>query len=382
MDKIFERAISFLVEKKIDQYTKVLEKTLESRLGEIIQQMLQKNASRIADFFSERLAELINSLSFPETIDALIHDTFHLQIQGIIESENDLEKQKEFLDKMALVAQITPTSDDTLDAQIRAQNHLNSVTIHGGREAFFKYLQLKKFNENIAASSYFKQCMTQQMQLTLQGKDPCLVRRSNENALYSGIAENLLNLMAPTRKKIGLNGEIEEINPFVELWDRLYVPEAFYALLKHSEELTQEFIIPETTELLKKIKQPAVEIIKSLFQSTTKDLLQKQLEVAVRKTFEKITIPENLNLHHAEKTFPNINSLLVETFSKQELGRNLSEFIPLFHKLITSVKSEHDKHFRMIQQTLIRLTKSKFHQFNPEEFYSVEKKKKKKMKLC
>lgn len=376
IDKIFERSVSLLVEKKIDHYSHVLEKTMQRHLAEIIHQMMQKNVTRIADFFSERLSELISSMPFTETIDGLIHDILYLQVQGIIQSDNELERQKEFLDKKApAIARLAPLNVEAVEAQIHAQNHLNSVEQHGGKEAFLQHMFLEKFTAHPTCTAHMQQVINQEIKLILKGKDPHSVRRASEKALCSNAAENLLNLMMPIRKKVGAHGEVEEVDPFAELWDRFYLPEEFRELSKYFEELTQEFVTPETTALLEKIKQPAQEIIKNLFKSTAKDLLKKQLGDVVQKVFEKITIPEKINEINAETTLPAVNSILITTFSKQVLGRHLKEFTPLFHKLITCDSAERAQQIRLIQQTLIKLTKSKFQHFNPAEFYSIESEK-------
>lgn len=372
VDKIFERTISLLVEKKIDQYSHILESTMQRRLGEIIQQMMKKNAGRIADFFSERISELISSMPFTQTIDELIHNTLRLQILGIIDAENDLEVQKQLLEKATALAAVVPKNEEALEAQIRAQNHLNSVEKHGGKEAFLKHAYLEKFSQHPACSPALQQIIDQEINLILQGKDPSVARRASQKALYTTIAENLVTLMTPTRKKLGANGEVEETDPFIELWDMLYLPEEFTTLIKHSEELAQELVTPDTTALFEKIKQPAVEILKNLFKSTAKDLLKKHLVEVVQTAFEKITSPEKINEMSAEVIFPVLNSILVETFTKHELGRNLKEFAPLFHKLVTGPSDEHDKQVRTIQYALIKLAKSKFQQFKPSEFYSTE----------
>lgn len=370
IDRVFERLISLLVEKKVDQYSSFLEKTMQRHLGEIIHQMMQKNAVRVSDFFSERISELITTMSFTETVDSLIHNTFTQQIQAISIAEDNREEEKQFLEKASAIAKIVPNTAESLEAQIRAQNHLNSVLKHGGDEAFLNHTLLEAFSKHPTCHPVIKQMIEQEIQWIMQGKDPGVVRRASEKALYTNLAENLLDLMMPIRKRLGTNGEIEEIDPFVDLWDRLYLPDEFYNLIKQSEELTQEFATPEMTALLEKIKLPVVEIIKKTFIVIVKDKLKKQLVDIVHSAFEKIINPEKVNEINAEHSLPSLNKNLIETFSKQELGRRLNEFAPLFYALVTSDSSEHDERFLELQQALIKQVKSKFDQFNPNEFYS------------
>jgi hypothetical protein len=375
IDKVFERLISLLVEKKVDQYSNFLERTMQRHLGEIIHQMMQKNAVRISDYFSERFSELISTMSFTETFDSLIHNTFSQQIQAVSVSEDKREEEKQFLEKTKGIATIIPNTPESLDAQIRAQNHLNSVLKHGGDEAFLEHTLLEAFSKHPACNPFTRQIIEQEIQLIVQGKDPGVVRRASEKALYTGISENLLELMMPTRKRLGATGEIEGIDPFVELWDRLYLPEEFYDLVKQFEELTQEFATPETTSLIEKIKLPVNEIIKKTFVVIVQDKLKKQLVNIVGSAFEHITNTDKINEINAENSLPKLNKILVETFTKHELERNLKTFASLFHALVTSSSTEHDDHSLKLQQELIALVKSKFGQFNPNEFYSKDVKK-------
>ena len=374
LDKIFERSISLLVEKKIDEYSHMLEKIMQRRLGEIVQHAMQKNAARIADFFSERISELINAMSFKDTFDALIHDTLHLQIQGIIESENHFEESRQTLEKSYHIAQIEPKTVEAVDAQIRAQNHLKTVEMYGGAEAYLQMTYMEKLREHPSCSQHLKQVIDQEKLLIQQGKDPRVVKSSIEKALYATIAENFLNLMTPTRKKLDVNGEVIEIDPFLELWDRLYLPEEFHDLIKQSGQLTQEFVTPEMTFLMEKIKQPSLEIIKSFFKSTTKDLLRKKIEEIVKDGFENITIPEKLNELNAETTFPSINLLLIETLAGQVVEKNIKEFAPMFYEMLASDQKDRNHHLKTIQHSLIKLTKGKFNLFNPLKFYTEEEK--------
>lgn len=372
IDKIFERVISLLVEKKVDQYSNFLEKTMQRRLGEIIHNMMQKNAVRISDFFTERLSELLSTMSFTHTLDSLIHHTLHKQVSGIEISEEKKEEERQFLEKTSGIARIIPTTPESLDAQIRAQNHLNSVLKHGGHEAYLEHAQLEAYSQHSACNPFIKQMIEQEIQLVVEGKDPNAVRRASEKALYTNISENLLDLMMPIRKKLGSNGEIEEIDPFADLWDRLFLPDEFYDLVKQCEDLTQEFTTPETTTLLEMIRMPVIEIIKKIFVVITKDKLKKQLIGIVQTAFEKITDPEKIDKINAKNVLPNLNINLLETFVKQELERRINEFAPLFYELVMTDSIEHDDRFLQLQQTLIKTVKSKFEQFNPDQFYSLE----------
>jgi hypothetical protein len=277
IDKVFEKVITLMVEKKIDHYSSYLEKTIHGHLGTIIHQMMEKNATRITDFFSERISELISSMPFTEMVDGFIEETIASQVQGIIAAENAYEEEKQFLEKAKAIAKIVPNTPESLEAQIRAQNHLNSVDRHGSEEDYLQHVRKEHFSKQRGCNPQLQQLIEQEIQLTVEGKDPAPIRRATEKAQYTAIAEKLLNLMMPIRKQVGINGEIEELDPFAELWERLHFPEEFNELFKQTEELTQEFVTPETTILLEKIKQPAIEILKNL--QSRKILIRSMLTI-------------------------------------------------------------------------------------------------------
>lgn len=372
IDKVVERAIAILVERKIDQYARLLEKTMQGRLGEIAQHMLRVNSSRLADFFSERLSDLISSSPFTETFDALLRDVVSKHINGVIESEKYKTENEKLIEKARHTAQIDPSKPEEEETKKRAQKHLDSVAAHGGQEAFLQHMLLEKYSQHPVCSPDVKQIIDQEILLAKQGNDPSPARKANEKAIFDGIAENLLDLITPVKKKAGSNGEVEEVDAFRELWDRLYFPEEFYDLIEHVEELSKEFVTPETTALFSSIKSPSLEIVKSIFKSSAKELLRKHLVQIVQTAFKKVIDPKSLNEINAMTTLPAINAQLIRVFMRQEMGDKLDDFAPLFHKLVTNNPDLHEANVADIHAVLVKLVKEKFHHFDPKSFFTSE----------
>jgi len=379
IDKVFEMAITMLVERKVDQYANLLEKTLQRRLGEIVHHTLNINATHFADFFSERFAELIGSMPFTATFDHFIHEIVAKQISSYIEAEKVVEKGDEqheahraVLEKAKLAASMNPKNSEELEAKVRAQTHLVSVAKHGGDEAYLENVLIEKFTTLPGCNPHIKQIVAQQAKFYQQGKDPALAKKIHEKALFTSFAENLLTLMLPIKKQVGAEGEIQEIDPFMELWDRLHLPDEFYGLIQHIEELASEFITPETLSLFGRVKQPTIDMFKSMFKTAAQDLLKKQLVSLLQQAFEQITKPESLNEIVAENILPAVNAKLVQVFIYQELGRNIKALAPLFHTLVKEGPEQRDINIRALQKALLKITKEKFKQFDGKGFHLTE----------
>ena len=301
-----------------------------------------------------------------------MHNVLALQIQGYLSAESALEKHRAVLEKAKLAAQILPRNSEEIETKIRAQNHLNSVAQYGGEKPYFERVLIEEFSEHEACSPTMQQIIREQISLTLQGKDPGLVKQARQKAIFTGLAENMLALMLPVRKKIGANGDVEEVEPFMQLWEKLYLPKEFHELIKHVEELVSEFITPETATLFASIKQPALNIIQNMIKSAGQDMLKKQLVQVVQKAFEKLTLPANLDELNANVTLPAINAQLIKTLIAQQLSPNAKAAAPLFHALLVEQAPRRETNIKAIQELLIKLTKENFNHFTGKNFYVKE----------
>lgn len=374
IDKVFERAVSILVEKKIDHYAQILENTIHGSLSEITQQTLRINAERMTDFFSERASDLIASAEFAKTFDHILHNVASPQIKAATKAHSEFDTQKQFLEeRIPQILDHEPMNKEEEEARSQAEKHLQSVQNHGGKELFLHHMLLERFSKEEVCNSNIKQIIDQEIKLALEGKDSSFATRASESAIFTTIAENLLDLMTAPKKRVGPNGEIEEIDAFIELWNRLYFPDELHELVKHTEELMDEFITPETAALLGHIKAPAIEIAKNIFKSTVEEYLKKHLIELVRKSFELLTLPKNLDELLAVNALPAVNALLVRVFIQQEIEDNVKILAPLFQALIAEDDSvQHEINASQVQQALIKIGKNKFRHFDPEKFALTE----------
>jgi hypothetical protein len=372
IDSLFERSIAILVEHKIDQYAHLLERTMQRQLADITHEMMRINAQRMTDFFSERIADLINSMPFTDTFDAVIHDVIFPHIEGINEAQKAVKEFKELYEEAKKIAVISPKNSQEETSQRQAKSLLETVAKYPNEEEFFRTQLIKKYSGQTVCTTNIRQLIDQEIAITLQGGNPAHARTANENAFLTTISENILDLMTPIKKRICADGTIEEIDPFIELWDRLYFPKELQEIFKHCTEMVSEFVTPETTNLFKTIKAPTIEILKTIFRSQAKDYLQKWLVQAVRVGFEKVIDPTTFNELTVDSIAPSINTKLLQVLLEQNVEYNLAKFSPFIHTMMTDDPANHESNMEKLQKEIIAHAKSSFKLFNPDSFYTAE----------
>lgn len=371
IDKVFEKAISLLIEKQIDQYANIIEKTMERRLGKIVHHMMRVNAGRVSDFFTNRFSELISFVPFKEMFDTVIHEIVAAQIQGYISAERQVQDDKALLINVKKAAQIVPKDAVELEIKAKAQNHLASIEKHGGETAFFEHVFLESFGKERACSSHTQEIIHQQIELTLQGKDPSFSNKECQKETFTKLADQILALMLPSRKRLEANGQIEEIDPFTQLWEQLYFPPEFYQLENHIKELASEFITPEATSIVTRF-MPNSANIQSIFKSIVQDMLKKQLVKVIQLAFDKLTTPASLTELMGAEILPSINQQLVKIFIGQQLSYNIRTIAPMLWDILNSTGSKQEAHLLQLQTLLIEITKNKSRHFTSTAFFAEE----------
>lgn len=372
IDKVFESAIIFLVERKIDHYATILEKTLKRRLGEILQNTIRVNALNIANYFSARFAELITNMPYTKTVDNLISQVFAKHIEGYLVATKGMENHLKVLSKARRAIKLDAKTPAQIKVKKEAEEHLASVQNHGGEEKFLYDMFLEEFSRQPCCNPNIKKIIDQHLYNVLQKKDPSHAIPGIESSMYALLAGEITKLMLPSKKVINESGQVEERDPLVDLWNQLYLPDEFYELLKHVEELASEFITPEIVSLFASVKEPLLAGIEKLAMTLAQELLKNQLVDIIKKSFEIFANSENLDELAAETLLPNLNEQILKVFVKQELGRNVAVTSPLFHDLILAIPAQREEEIEKLQDIFLGMVKNKFNKFSPVNFYVTE----------
>ena len=372
IDRVFEITTTILVEKKIDHYVNFLDETLQQRLGDILHNMILVNTVNIANYFSGRFSEMMTHFPYPETYDKLTSSIFAKQLEGFVTAKEAAKDHKKLLEKSRQAIKLEAYSPAEIKAKSRAEMHLAIVEQHGGEERFLQHMFLEAFSKQKCCNPNVLQIIEQQISTTLQNRDPKNAIHAIEQSFFASIADEIMTLMLPTRKKRGPNGVVEETEAVVELWNQLYLPPEFLELMKHVVEITSEFITPDTTSLFASIKEPLLMVTQKLAITLAQDMFKKKLVALLQKCFEMIANPEDLNELSAESILPTINELLLSYFMNQEIGRNAVKITPLFRDLVHSISVNRDAAYKKVQEGFLKIVKAKFHEFQGKNFHVTE----------
>lgn len=358
IDKIFELSVTFIIEKKIDYFDTFLQKTFKQRLDEIVYRMLRINATRLIDFFSERFAELISSMDFTKTIDN-IDTLFAKQVEGIHIAEKTRDVHRTVLAKAKQVAGVSAQTPEALKTKTQAEHHLESVSKHGSEVDFLHQIFLEKFSEQHGCNEAIRRIIKERGTQIQKGHHPGPAQKSIEKGLYHEVSDIIISLMLPIKKRSLPTGEIEEIDPFSEIWDRLNFPEEFLEIIKQIEELANEFITADTVALFSDIKKPTIDIVKNMFRTAARDLLKKNLVTILHNTFESLSKPSQIDAIAAESVLPTLNESLLQSLISQELGRHIKAFTPLFCTLLNDGSANRQFNIEAIKRKLIPMAQAR-----------------------
>lgn len=372
IDKVFETAVSFLLDRKIDQCTQNLAKTLEQRLNLLIKKTMKINAKRLVDFFSYRLSELLTSMPYTETFDALFSNVIDPHICAILSAEKMMDTHRELLEKANDVVKRAHHSRAEFRIKLKAQEHLKTVSKHGGEQPFLEHMFLEEFGNQPGCSPEMKQIIRQQINLIVQQTDPSQARQASEKAAFVAIADNILGLFLAPRKKLDRNNMLVDVDPFVELWNLIYLPKEVNELFRQLEEFGNEFITPDAAALVTRVQQPSLDMFKSMFKALVQDTFKKYLVRMIQTIFETLTQPNNLNELFAESIFPLINESLLEQLIAQEIGLNISKSTPRFYHLIKDGAPLRELNLKRLRDHLIKNSKAQLQQLSEKKFFISE----------
>ena len=356
IDTIFEKAISFLVARKVCYYSDHLQKTIQRSFVEITQHALHLNTSIIADFFSEKIAALIKSISFPELFDEILHEVIGNHIKEIVIAEKHLEEAKTALEHI----------DENIYPEFY-KKYLTNIERRGGKEHFFEHITLKKFSEQQTCKLSIKRMIEQELSLAEKGIDPQHARLVGEQAIYKEISEKLYSALLCTSQKIASDGSVEEVDPFIELWNQLYFPEELRSIVNQFTELTNELVTPSIAGRLQQAKKPFLDVIKEICIGIARDSVKDIFTKVVKTGFERISNRNSWDEIFINTITPIINAQLIQYMMSQEVKYH-PDSAHFFLQLVRSEEANRPTIKENIRKKLIELTKSQFNHFDPDKF--------------
>lgn len=349
---------------KVEHFERVLCTTFKERLDDIVFRTIQINATNIVDFISERFADLISHMDFPQTFDK-IWGCLGAQIEGIIAAHKACEEHRSLLAKAKAAIAIPAYTLEAIEIKKQAIKYLETTSLHSTEEAFLAQIFVEEFSRHPSCNESTRKIIKE----TYSQLHPIAVKKSIEKVIYEELSQVFISIVLPIQERTLPSGEIEYVDSFAQLWDRLYLPEEFNEIIKQAEEIARDFIVPETISLLGSIKKPTKDIFKDMFRTAAQDVIKKYLVDVVRMVYESLAPTDQLNIVMAETLLPMINNALIRCYISIELGYNIKTIAPLLTDLLNAAPDCRNEIQKILQEKLVELILSKKGQFNGKNYF-------------
>ena len=371
----------FLTEKKTQYSKKIAEKideklldiTQPGKLATISEETTAKVVEVVANLVSDRIMELTTSLSFEDTFDSILRNVISDGVTAQIIAADEVKSNE--VDLAATKKQILKLHDqiEALETDITTANHIlddplskehkkagktkiekekllekakqelekcveliNEVDEHLGEANYLEHSYLDKFASSAACDPIIKELTSRYIILRKQGIDPSAVVKSTERAIYSSLAEQFLPLILTPQKIEDANGESKEVEFFDYIVEKMAFPEELDEIKELVFSLGSEFTTPEVMNLLQRVQEPVIEIIRSTVKTQVEKQLHQRVTLEIEEICQKIVDPEKLDKLLANIVLPFVDDILMQQFTRQLVQANGKDFTPLFYRYMAA----------------------------------------------
>lgn len=299
IQNLSKAALTFLVQRKIDQLSKSAILKIESDLPEFVCQFIQDNVLTIVDLLSQNFAERLQNL------------------QG--------EEYTKFFDGLAKIL------NDQLTAFLEADTIVSKVKCEKeevSEEVIHRRLLAIMMNRN-----------DQIIHPVIHEKFNCKEEKQNsliEEQFYQQLSEQLLSLFLPPNEKGSIDG-------LTALWKQLPVHKEIKHLLKRTKNYFKKHISESLLENSEKVLESILSFAQKFLIHSTKALLIKQLGKFIKEWIENFSKSDTMNDFLAQNLFPAIVEVNI-----QELLFSLIQYDPPYLKKIFNelLKCQNDEEMK------------------------------------
>lgn len=368
-DKVFEVAMNYLIERKINHYLEVFNTNLQRNLNEIVLTTLKSNAERITDMLTARLGDLIEEWKFAETFDKVIHESAKDQVDRVIQAQKVKIEHEGTIKTAESLLQREPKNVKERNDRTLAERHMGIVNQQGGVENFLEQTFLEEFSKNTSGLYHLEKLVEKQSALRSIGQNSDDEKHKHDQELYVAVANEVSQLLLqPTYAN--QSNEIVEISPYSRIINQLKLPQEFYDLRDNLQIVSTDFVNPRTIDFFQQIQNPIEEALQTVFEKSVKEIAKRGLTALIKHLFEMVTIEENFDDLNADTTFPAVNKKLILTCFNLTIEQNITKLAPLLHR--TCLNRENEEYRNELKENILTLCKNGFHSFNGNEFYSLE----------
>lgn len=382
IDKVLERALTLLLDNKIDDFVQVCQNDLGKRLPEIIHKSLKENVTRISDILVRRFIAISENAPYTNTFDALI-ELIADQASAISVVEQKKEVALQEGKKLIAKAKSSPAN---LQA---AQDFLNDVNTIGEEKWLAQWVE----NESIKTFTNFevlgedgvyrKFCHPNIVKVMTDPKMKQEEKDKIEEQMFDNIANELISVLFPKQKVEYPDGTVEEVDGLIFLTGQIQIPDEFKVITNYGINITNEIITPATKEMIENIYRVAGEHagdrIKEIVIIELKKLIHTGMVRAAKILFSQFITPELINELMAKEIFPIIQKEILVSASKLIIKKNPAAYCPNFFEIIDAsdeVKRK-EKVEKLCQklhdelQKIFILNKEQFDSFSEKDFFEI-----------
>lgn len=368
-DKVFEVAMNFLIERKINHYLEVFNTSLQRNLKDIVLTTLRSNAERITDMLTARLGDLIEEWKFAESFDKVIHESAKDQVNRIVQAQKVQSDHESTINSALTLLQREPKNIKDRNDRTLAERHMGIVNQQGGVESFLEQTFLEEFSKNSDGYYQLVDLIEKQSALRSIGQSIDNEKLKHDQDLYTTVANEISQLLLQTTYANQSN-ELKEVSPYSRILKQLKLPQEFYDLKDNLQIISADFINPRTLDFLQQIQNPIGEALQVVFEKSVKEVAKRGLTALIKHLFEMITVEENFDDLNADTTFPVVNKKLILTYFNLMIEQNVAKLAPLLHR--TCLNRDNEDYRNELKEDILTVCKNGFYYFKGNEFYSLE----------
>lgn len=321
---------NILVEKKIDELIEKLQKIVDRKLPEIMQKMMQVNTKKITDILSNRIINLLEKVSFPETIDKIMA-LFNEQVLAYLSAE---KLSTEILDK---AKQVTANPKLATHAAVNELGPVIANLTKVGEQVTKQRIFLTEFSQHKACHRRIKQLAEGSKQA---GIDFNQFKKNLEKSYFPDLANMLISFILPAEKIQLPNGQVKEIDGITSIWQQLDLLDEFKELMQSIFEMGQEFFKPEIFQGITGLKAHIKSAVEGYFIDQAHEWLKPFITRVLQRQIEAVVLPESLTELAGYTIFPKLIELLIDTCASRVVYAKADTFGPLFYDLLDKTKKE------------------------------------------
>jgi hypothetical protein len=376
------KLIADTIQKKIESLLRTGTPTTPDKIAMITNRTIKDIVGVISGVISDRVVKLTTSLDFENTFDTIVKNILYESVCAQIDAKTEVkadelkiedtrsEIKKLQADILRIQSEnISPiqvlNSSASLHEKGKAvdiwkekNNQLNEVknTIkekeeffkvfaeHRGEAQYFENAYLDAFSLSPACDPAVKELITRYILFRKKGSDTAPLIRHTEKEVFAKLTTRIIPLLFPTQRIIDLKtGESKEVDFLDYVIEEAEIPKEILELKELVLKLGKEFTSPEINNLLEKVQEPLISVIKGTVKIQAEKIMREHVAAVVENICHKFVDPKKVDEAMANTILPILDELLMQKFTQQIVHANLKEATNLFYAYLSPPENRNKK---------------------------------------